>query len=59
MPQLNIFIFLLQTDPSILLQSEKIWAVLAVISVIFVAFIFLLVRTEMKLRKLEKGQKNS
>mgnify|MGYP007079444479 CR=1 FL=1 len=49
----SMFSFFLQAD-SILLQSEKIYAVLAVISVIFVAFIVMMIRTELKVRKLEK-----
>ena len=56
----SFFSFLLQTDPatqSILLKSDKVYAVLAVVSVIFVAFVYMMIRNEMKIRKLEKEMK--
>lgn len=58
MKSLLLYSFLLQAEGSVLLKSGKIWSVLAVVSVIFLAFIFMLVRMEMKTKKLEKNNSN-
>jgi hypothetical protein len=57
MKSLLLYSFLLQTEGSVLLKSGKIWSVLAVVSVIFVAFIIMLIRMEIKTKKLEKNMK--
>lgn len=47
-------LFLQANETSMLLANDKIGSVLAVIGVIFLAFIFLMVRQERRISKLEK-----
>ena len=52
----RFWVILLQTNQqeSLLLRSDKIYALLAVVLVIFLTFVFLMFRTERKVQRLEK-----
>ena len=48
------FLSIFLQENAVLLKHEKIYAVLAVVLVIFMAFIYYLVRTDLKTRALEQ-----
>jgi len=52
----KLWVILLQSNQqeSLLLRSDKIYAVLAVVLVIFLTFVILMIRTERKVQRLEK-----
>ena len=51
---LSIIFLQVQENASLLLRSEKIYAVLTVVLVIFLSLVLFMLRTQGKLQKLEK-----